>query len=124
MTVRSETPTKFARRVFARRSLLPLALPFIGLHALLPNAPSRVTSQPPPPPSVVDPALAVRIVVTGLNQPTTKAFIGQNDFLVLEKPTGKVLRVTNGVLPRPVLDLAVSSAVERRLLGFGRDYRT
>ncbi len=63
------------------------------------------------------PNLGVRTVVTGLNQPTSMAFIGPNDFLVLEKESGKVQRVTNGVVQGTVLDLAVNSASERGLLG-------
>jgi glucose/arabinose dehydrogenase len=70
-----------------------------------------------PAPTVVDPNLAVRTVVSGLNQPTTMAFIGDNDFFVLEKATGKVQRVTNGVLAGTVLDLAVNNGSERGLLG-------
>jgi glucose/arabinose dehydrogenase len=70
------------------------------------------------PPSVVDRNLMVRTVVSGLNQPTTMAFLGANDFLVLEKATGKVQRVISGaVQTSPVLDLAVNSASERGLLG-------
>jgi glucose/arabinose dehydrogenase len=69
-------------------------------------------------PSVVDPNLAVRTVASGLNQPTTMAFLAANDFLVLEKTTGRVKRVTNSVTQAtPVLDLAVNSASERGLLG-------
>ena len=45
------------------------------------------------------------------------AFIGRNDFLVLEKASGKVQRVMNGALTATVLDLAVNSASERGLLG-------
>jgi glucose/arabinose dehydrogenase len=45
------------------------------------------------------------------------AFIGANDFFVLEKATGKVQRIQNGVLQSTVLDLAVNSASERGLLG-------
>ena len=37
--------------------------------------------------------------------------------LVLEKNTGRVLRVTDGVVQGPVLDLAVNSFSERGLLG-------
>ncbi|HJZ92432.1 MAG TPA: PQQ-dependent sugar dehydrogenase [Gemmataceae bacterium] len=70
-----------------------------------------------PAPTVVDPNLAVRTVVSGLNQPTTMAFIGENDFFVLEKATGKVQRVTNGALAGTVLDLAVNNGSERGLLG-------
>lgn len=68
-------------------------------------------------PSLLDPNLTVRTVVAGLAQPTTMAFIGHNDFLVLEKASGKVLRVTNGSIAGTVLDLAVNSASERGLLG-------
>jgi glucose/arabinose dehydrogenase len=68
-------------------------------------------------PTVIDPALAVRTVVSGLVQPTGLAFIGPNDMLVNEKASGRVLRVTNGVVQGPVLDLAVNSGSERGLLG-------
>ncbi len=68
-------------------------------------------------PTVVDPDLAVRTVATGLSQPTGLAFIGANDMLVNEKATGKVIRIRNGVVEGPVLDLAVNSASERGLLG-------
>jgi aldose sugar dehydrogenase len=68
-------------------------------------------------PTVVDPNLAVRTVATGLSQPTGLAFIGPNEMLVNEKATGRVMRVRNGVVEGPVLDLAVNSASERGLLG-------
>ncbi len=68
-------------------------------------------------PMVLDPNLAVRTVVDGLNQPTSMAFLGLNDILMLEKATGKVQRVVNGVIQSSVLDLAVNSASERGLLG-------
>jgi aldose sugar dehydrogenase len=68
-------------------------------------------------PAVVDPDLAVRTVVSGLDQPTSIAFLGPNDMLVLEKATGKVQRVVNGAVQSTVLDLAVNSASERGLLG-------
>jgi glucose/arabinose dehydrogenase len=67
-------------------------------------------------PTVVDPNLGVRTVVSGLVTPSTMAFIGPNDFLVLEKNTGRVKRVTNGAATT-VLDLSVNSASERGLLG-------
>jgi uncharacterized repeat protein (TIGR01451 family) len=68
-------------------------------------------------PSMLDPNLSVKTVVSGLSQPTSMAFIGNNDFFVLEKNTGKVQRITNGVVQSTVLDLAVNSASERGLLG-------
>src|SRR5947209_19850702 len=59
----------------------------------------------------------VRPVATGLVAPTTMAFLGDNDFLVLEKVSGKVQRVTNGVLAGAVLDLPVNNYSQRGLLG-------
>src|SRR5262245_42639633 len=57
-------------------------------------------------PTLLDPNLRVRAVVTGLTQPTTMAFLGPDDMLVLEKSTGQVQRVVGGVVRGPVLDLA------------------
>jgi glucose/arabinose dehydrogenase len=69
-------------------------------------------------PSLVDPNLRVRTVIENLDQPTSMAFLGSNDFLVLEKASGQVKRVVNGVVQSPpVLDLAVNSGSERGLLG-------
>src|SRR6266571_4822947 len=76
-----------------------------------------IAQLPAVPPSVVDPNLAVRKVAFGLNQPTSMAFIGTNDILVLEKATGKVQRIINNVIQSTVLDLPVNSASERGLLG-------
>ena len=68
-------------------------------------------------PELLDPDLGVRTVATGLTTPTTLAFIGPNDFLVLEKNTGQVKRVTNGAVTATVLDLDVNTASERGVLG-------
>jgi glucose/arabinose dehydrogenase len=70
-----------------------------------------------PTPALVDPNLDVRAVVRGLDSPTSMAFIGDGDFLILEKATGKVQHIVNGALKETVLDLAVNSASERGLLG-------
>jgi aldose sugar dehydrogenase len=69
-------------------------------------------------PTVNDDTLTVEKVADGLDFPTSMAFLAPNDILVTEKTTGKVMRVTNGfVLPQPVLDVPVASAIERGLLG-------
>jgi uncharacterized repeat protein (TIGR01451 family) len=68
-------------------------------------------------PTMLDPNLTVSAVVTGLDQPTSMAFLAANDFLVLEKASGKVKRIVNGGVQGTVLDLAVNSASERGLLG-------
>jgi glucose/arabinose dehydrogenase len=67
--------------------------------------------------SVRDPNLSVRTVVSGLVTPSTMAFIGANDILVVEKNTGQVQRVRDGVLLGSVIDLNVNFASERGLLG-------
>lgn len=63
------------------------------------------------------PQLGVRLVAGGLSAPTTMAFIGSNDILVLEKDTGRVQRVLNGALHSTVLDLSANSSGERGSLG-------
>lgn len=68
-------------------------------------------------PTVIDSNLAVRPVVSGLITPTTMAFLGPDDFLILEKNTGQVKRVVDGVVAGVVLDLAVNFGSERGLLG-------
>jgi glucose/arabinose dehydrogenase len=68
-------------------------------------------------PTVTDPALEVRPVVSGLEAPIGVAFLGDGDFLVLEKNTGRVKRVQDGAVTGTVLDLPVNSASERGLLG-------
>ena len=68
-------------------------------------------------PTVVDTNLAVRTVISGLDQPTSMAFLGANDFLILEKAAGKVQHVVNGAVVGTAIDLAVNSGSERGLLG-------
>ena len=52
--------------------------------------------------------------------PTQMAFIGPNDILVLEKDTGTIKRIVNGViLEEPVIDVNVANAFERGLIGIG-----
>ena len=67
--------------------------------------------------SLVDPNLGVRTVASGLVTPEQMAFIGPNDFLVLEKNTGAVKRVTNGVVqgirPRPLGQLRLRARTAR-----------
>jgi glucose/arabinose dehydrogenase len=67
---------------------------------------------------ILDPSLQVTTVLnSGITQPIGIVFLGQNDFLVLEKASGQVKRVIDGVVQAtPVLDLVVNSASERGLL--------
>ena len=69
-------------------------------------------------PILVDPKLKVEVVAEGLDFPTTIAFLGKNDILVLEKSKGTVTRIINGTIsPEPVLRVNIASQVERGMLG-------
>jgi aldose sugar dehydrogenase len=69
-------------------------------------------------PELADSNLKIEQVVEGLDTPTTMAFLGPNDFLVLEKDKGTVQRVTDGkMFDVPVLDAKVANSVERCMCG-------
>src|SRR5215218_3841982 len=70
-------------------------------------------------PSIKDPNLGVEVVSSDvLEFPTSMAFLGPNDILVLEKEKGTVQRIVNGkLLPTPVLTVDVATEVERCMCG-------
>ena len=102
----------FASRVTGVSRAVVMLFTATLLPAFLPTAAAQF-----PTPQLVDSNLAVRPFVTGLALPTSMAFIGADDLLVLEKASGRVLRVTGGAVQSTALDLAVNSASERGLLG-------
>jgi glucose/arabinose dehydrogenase len=82
------------------------------------NLRERPFSLTPDHPQVFDSRLKVEQVVQGLDTPTTMAFVGPDDFLVLEKDKGTVIRVVNGrILEKPLLDVDVANSVERGMCG-------
>ena len=82
------------------------------------NIPGVVASIGKGKPAVINPNLKIETVTTGLMLPTTMAFVGPDDMLVLEKNKGTVQRIVNGqMLDRPLLQVNVSSEVERGMLG-------
>jgi aldose sugar dehydrogenase len=91
------------------------------------NANNRAASQPAVSnknnthmsgPSLADPTLKTQLLFKGLKFPTTMAFLGPNDILVLEKDTGTVVRIVNGTLQsQPLLDVSVANLDERGMLG-------
>jgi glucose/arabinose dehydrogenase len=103
------------RRGNMRRTILVAAAVVVlvpmGLMGAPPASPQEIG------PEMLNPRLGVRTVVDGLVTPTSLAFLGSNDILALEKNTGRVMRVTDGAIQGPVLDLAVNFASERGLLG-------
>ena len=69
-------------------------------------------------PELRDPSLNIELVTNGIESPTSMAFLGPDDILVLEQSTGKVQRIVNGeMLEEPMLDVNVNSEDERGLLG-------
>ena len=69
-------------------------------------------------PTILDGDLRLEEVVGGLEFPTSMAFLGPNDFLVLEKQSGTVKRVLDGVAQAtPLLDVSVANENERGMLG-------
>jgi glucose/arabinose dehydrogenase len=70
------------------------------------------------PPTINDPHLKVDLVFKGLQFPTSMAFLGPNDILVLEKNNGTVQRIVNGhILPHPLLKVPVANKGETGMLG-------
>src|SRR5215208_8480505 len=68
--------------------------------------------------TLFDPNLKIELVASGLDFPTTMAFLGQDDFLILEKNTGNVKRFVNGTLiEKPLLHVNTNIKDERGLLG-------
>jgi glucose/arabinose dehydrogenase/plastocyanin len=70
-------------------------------------------------PIINDQHLGAEIVFKGgLNFPTSMAFLGPDDILVLDKNKGTVNRIVNGtMLKDPLLDVKVATKSERGMLG-------
>ena len=69
-------------------------------------------------PTINDDSLTVEKVTSGLKFPTSMTFVGNNDMLVTEKNTGRVIRVLDGqVQDNPLVYLPVATKIERGLLG-------
>src|ERR687895_609400 len=72
----------------------------------------------PAPPSIADPSIRVEKVITGLEMPTSMAFLDNDDIIITQKDNGRVRLVSNGVLqPQPILQVPVVNNSERGLLG-------
>src|SRR5437870_2321633 len=76
--------TRWAGRLFGRRSRSPS---WCQARLRLEPVEDRLV---PAAAAVLDPSLGLRTVVSGLITPTAMVFLGDNDFLALEKATGKV----------------------------------
>jgi aldose sugar dehydrogenase len=88
----------------------------LGLSVVTRPQTVRVEGESEPPEMTV-PDLAVRLTISDLTTPISMAFLGNDDFLILEKNTGQVKRIVKGTVQSTVLDLGVNFASERGLLG-------
>ena len=69
-------------------------------------------------PIIKDSNLKIEVVFEGLASPTSIAFLGPNDILVLEKDKGTVQRIVNGkILAEPLLQVNVANDGNRGMLG-------
>ncbi len=97
-------------------SLVMLAIvPFFNLNNV-----ATVTRAPPLPegPIIKDSSLKVEVIFEGLTSPTSIAFVGPNDILVLEKDKGTVQRIVNDkILAEPLLEVNVANDANRGMLG-------
>ena len=69
-------------------------------------------------PAPINPIFKIEKVFSAPFKPTTMAFLGKDDFLILDRDEGKVFRVMNGtMLQQPVLDVNVATVGYRGMLG-------
>jgi aldose sugar dehydrogenase len=69
-------------------------------------------------PAIKNKNLKIDVLAQGLKTPTSMAFLGPKDILVVEKEDGRVNRIINGnVSPQPLLQIPVATESERGLLG-------
>jgi glucose/arabinose dehydrogenase len=83
-----------------------------------PTVTAKTTIKSSNDPVIDDPNLKTEVVFRGDKFPSTMAFLGPNDILLLQKDSGTVERIVNGnKLSNPLLHLNVSAEAERGMLG-------
>ena len=96
----------------------PLAIVILAASSL--SGWSQLDSSSNNEPTIVHNAtnLAIEKYAGGMKFPSSMAFLGPDDILVLEKNNGQVRRIVNGtMLEEPLLDVPVAIKDERGLLG-------
>lgn len=68
-------------------------------------------------PTTINPKFVVERIFTANFKPSTMAFLGADDILVLDRDAGKVFRIIDGVQSKPLLDVNVATVGYRGLLG-------
>ncbi|MEP6576534.1 MAG: PQQ-dependent sugar dehydrogenase [Nitrososphaerota archaeon] len=67
--------------------------------------------------NITDLGLKFEVIAKGFEFPTGMAFLRDNDLLMIEKNTGNVIRIQNGIESKPLLTLDIANQSERGLLG-------
>src|SRR5215204_4359422 len=95
--------------------LLGVIMPFFNLNNVANATRALPISEGP---IIKDSNLKAEVVFEGLTSPTSIAFLGPNDILVLEKDKGTVQRIVNGkILAEALLDVNVANDANRGMLG-------
>ncbi len=98
-----------------------MSLSFVPDHTILGQNQnmniSAIKNQSISQPLLSDPTLKIEEVAKGFDFPTSMAFLGKDDIILLEKNTGNVIRVLNGNDSHQLLHIDVSFRDERGLLG-------
>lgn len=95
------------------RILIPLII--LISNCLIPSAVNAIVSNSA---KIIDPHLQIESLFKGISNPTSMAFLGKDDILVLEKNEGTVKRIVNGtMIVEPLLDVNVATKGSRGMLG-------
>jgi glucose/arabinose dehydrogenase len=99
--------------------LVASTLIILGLIHVFTNVANATRAQPiSEGPVINDVNLKAEVVFEGLESPTSIAFLGPNDILVLEKDKGTVQRIVNSnILAEPLLEVNVANDGNRGMLG-------
>jgi glucose/arabinose dehydrogenase len=114
------------QRIFKRKVLLlmiviptiSLAIISLGMVFSLPFIPFSTAGQHPSSTGDHRATIRVDLIAEGFSHPTSMAFVNNATLLVLEKDTGSIRKITDGILEKePALQVNVDSIAERGLLG-------
>ncbi|MGH9953849.1 MAG: hypothetical protein ACRD5J_19715, partial [Nitrososphaeraceae archaeon] len=111
------------RKAFLLKLVIPIVLLAItiislGMVSSFPYLPFSNADQLPSLTKDHRANIMVDLFAEGLSHPTSMAFVDNATLLVLEKDTGIIRKITDGILEKePVLQLNVDSIAERGLLG-------
>jgi aldose sugar dehydrogenase len=95
------------------KAVKDLTLLVLAIAAILLISTNLVHAEP----TTINPKFVVERIFTGEFKPSTMAFLGPDDIIVLDRDLGKVYRIIDGVQSKPLLDVNVATVGYRGLLG-------